>query len=509
MLMVLVSVGGLLLAFTIALKLAFPLPDHADIHLTTVRPSTQSDLAQNERVAGLTDQSGIRLIPIGVEAFAARVAIIRSARHTIDAQYYIWEGDLSGLMMLQEVIAAADRGVRVRLLIDDNATSGLDSMWRAIDTHPRIAVRLFNPLVIRKIRPLNYLFDFPRLNRRMHNKSMTVDDAMSIVGGRNIGDAYFGAKSEGLFIDLDAMAIGAVVPDISREFQDYWDSASAYPAALILGEDNPQTLAMYRDPKFSDPVLAGSYRAAVDKALATLKFASGNADFTWAHVTLVSDDPAKALKGASRSGLLASHIVPLIAGAQQRFDLVSGYFVPGKRGTDLLASLAGRNVRTRVVTNSIQVTDVPIVNGGYAPSRVPLLRAGVELYEARPQSHSSPRLRTNLGSTGFSGGGESIHAKSFVIDNRILFIGSFNFDPRSALLNCEMGVIIEAPGLASAFNRALDERLPGTAYRLDLEKKNELRWADGKRVFTKEPGTTAMQRAIVWTLSKLPIAWLL
>lgn len=496
-------------ALAIGLKLAFPLPDRAISAEIALKPE-QGDLAS--AIAGYTSGhaglSGIHLVPVGIDAFAARIAMVRAAQRSIDAQYYIWENDVSGHMMLEELIGAADRGVRVRLLLDDNPTAGLDSTWRAVAAHRNIEVRLFNPLSIRKVRPANYLFDFPRLNRRMHNKSLTVDGAVTVVGGRNIGDAYFGAGTEGLFIDLDAVVIGAAVPDVSQVFQRYWDSPSAYPAGQILGKSSTQDQAHFAASGKDGSQLAAAYRAAVGQQVAALDFAHSSPDLTWAQATVLSDDPAKALNKAARSGLLASRLEPLIKGARQRFDLVSGYFVPGDFGKDLLTGLARKGVQARVVTNSIQVTDVPIVNAGYAPYREPLLRAGVRLFEARPLSEHPAKDRVKLGGTSFSGGGESVHAKSFAIDNRLLFVGSFNFDPRSALLNCEMGMVIESPELARAFNSALDQRLPDSTHALKL-RDDKLVWDDGQQAYTTEPGTRWWQRGIIKVLSWLPVEWAL
>jgi putative cardiolipin synthase len=415
--------------------------------------------------------------------------------------------------LLAEMIAAADRGVRVRLLIDDNPTAGLDNMWAAADSHPNIEVRLFNPLAVRKPRAINYLFDPFRLNRRMHNKSITYDSAVSIVGGRNVGDEYFGASSQGLFIDLDALAIGDVVPAIEDEFERYWTSASAFPAGMLLPLPPEGELEHLRNPVFADESLATAYRAAAYD-MATLKEQTEPIDgYIWASVRLVADNPAKALDKAEASDLMALQIAPVIAGAKERFDLVSGYFVPSDVGTQLIAQRAIEGAKVRVVTNSIKVTDVPVVHAGYAPWRKPLLQSGVELYEARPLSDQHPGERGDLGRTRFSGGGESVHAKTFAIDNRTVFVGSFNFDPRSALLNCEMGLLIESPEIARAVGQTLDERLGPAAYAVSLDDNGKMRWTAGTgedaRTFDTEPNTTMMDRALIRVLSLLPIEWLL
>jgi cardiolipin synthase C len=509
-------IGAILLLAIIAivLKVANPLPSRHDIPKDAPLPTIQSRIAKasaefNQNHDG---QTALLLLTRGIDAFAMRLAMVRNAQRSIDAQYYIWHDDLSGRMLLSEIVRAADRGVRVRLLIDDNPTAGLDGMWFGVNSHPNISVRIFNPLTIRSFRPLNYLFDFPRLNRRMHNKSFTVDGVASVVGGRNVGDEYFGAVDKGLFIDVDAFAVGAAVPEVAATFEQYWRAKSAFPAERILASSKALSLAELRDPLFVDSARADGYRAASIEAVKTLGLDDPSAAFIWAPVRLVADDPEKAMGRASRSSMLASQIVPLFNNAQSRIDLVSGYFVPGDFGKKLLVDAAGRGAVVQVATNSIQVTDVPLVHAGYAPYRKPLLRAGVKMYEARPFEKSLERP-TKVIQTRFSGGGESVHAKVFAIDRQTVFIGSFNFDPRSALLNCEMGFIVDSPNLANALGDELDERLPESTYALGLDEKDKLFWtstANGKmQKWHTEPGTNFVSRSLVSMLSLLPIQWLL
>lgn len=525
MLTIILGTIGAILALAIILKIANPLPSHKDDAPDLVLPQTASMMADhmNELSAAHPGLTGLHLLPTGVDAFAMRAALVKGAQQSIDARYYIWEGDLSGKMLLSEIIAAADRGVRVRLLIDDNPTAGLDPMWAAVMSHKNISVKLFNPLVIRKPRVANYLFDFPRLNRRMHNKSFTVDSAATIIGGRNVGDEYFGAKSEGLFIDLDTLAMGAIVKDEQKDFERYWTSEAAYPAEKILSAAAPNAIDALRHPTYEDEASANEYRNAAAQAIATLAFNDPDTMIEWAPVKLVSDNPDKALDKSARTDLLAYQIAPLIRDSKQRFDLVSGYFVPGDEGTTLLTDLAKKDVAVRVVTNSVGVTDVPVVHAGYAPYRPTLVEAGVNLYEVHPEDgvnkdEESKDDTTRSGSgpdlgTRFSGGGESVHAKTFAIDNEKLFIGSFNFDPRSALLNCEMGFIIESPTLATALTTGMDQRADEHAYRVTQDAEGNLNWIDHKNgktlVYKTEPNTTGFKRGMVWLLSKLPIEWLL
>jgi len=500
--------------FAVALKLANPLPSRENIGADLPVPDKPSMLEQAARVlaAGQRGGTGVYLMADGIESFAMRFAMARDAQRTLDVQYYIWNDDLTGRLLIAELIAAADRGVRVRILLDDNPRAGLDSIWRGVTAHPNISVRLFNPLSIRRFRPANFLFDFARLNRRMHNKSFTADNAATMVGGRNIGDEYFGARGEVLFIDVDALAIGEIVAEVTDAFEQYWTSPSAYPADSILPVGEALSMEILREPQHDDRQLAASYMAAANEAVKKLNFDTDSKDFIWAPVRLVIDDPAKALDKAEGIGLMAKQVEPLLRDAKERVDLVSGYFVPTRLGTRLLTGMAKRGVKLRVVTNSIQVTDVPLVHAGYAPYRPSLLAAGVELFEAKPLGETHVAAR-KLGPTKFSGGGESVHAKSFAIDNRYVFVGSFNLDPRSALLNCEMGFVIDAPELAARFAEVLDERLAQSAYKVVLDGKKSLTWQTTENgeliIYTSEPGTSVASRAMVSLLSLLPIEWLL
>ncbi|MDZ3832091.1 MAG: phospholipase D family protein [Sphingopyxis sp.] len=493
----------------------FPLPSldgRRSSHMAEDIEATSVGAAIGRAAAAHPGQSGIYLIPDALDAFAARIEMVRAAEKSVDLQYYIWNDDLSGRLLLAELIRAADRGVRVRLLIDDNTTAGLDPMLIGANAHPQVEVRLFNPLTLRRLRFANYLFAFPRLNRRMHNKSLTVDGSMTIVGGRNVGDEYFGAEQDGLFIDMDALAIGAVVPDVSRQFDEYWNSRSAYPSERLIAADRAEPMATLRDPPAATGEAGQRYRRAAAETAFIRDAIDGQLAWQWTEVRLFSDDPAKALGAEPPESLLVNRLKSTIADARSSFHLVSGYFVPAGFGTQLLSGLARRGVDTSVVTNGFAVTDVPLVHAGYVKKRAPLLKAGVRLYEVR-KDPAKPAVETEHSATRFSGGGESLHAKTFVVDRRWLFVGSFNFDPRSAQLNCEMGFLIDSPYLSGLVVDGLDERLPAHSYAVARSRKGDLQWIDSSgpkpRVLTTEPDTTRWNRTLIWLLSHLPIDWLL
>ncbi|MGH7624049.1 MAG: phospholipase D family protein [Gemmatimonadaceae bacterium] len=455
--------------------------------------------------------SGVVMLSDGRDAFAARVLLADAAERTLDLQYYIWHADLSGTLLFGAVHRAADRGVRVRLLLDDNATAGLDATLAALDAHPNIEVRLFNAFVHRRVRVLGYLTDFSRLNRRMHNKSFTVDNEVTIVGGRNVGDEYFGADQELSFVDLDVLAVGPVVQDVSADFDRYWECASSCPVARVIRVPKPESLAALsalcaraeHDPDAQAYVEAVARRPFVQELLA------GDLALEWVPVRLVSDDPAKGLDRVSRKELLAVRLRRIIDSPAAELDLISAYFVPGRHATESFAGLARGGVRVSVLTNSLEATDVAAVHAGYARRRKPLLAAGVTLFELkRTGAERGARDRVFGGSSG-----SSLHTKTFSVDRLRLFVGSFNFDPRSTRLNTEMGFIIESAKLAGGTADAFINGIPDRAYTVRLNQSGALEWVervDGREiVYDRDPKTSIWLRAAVQLLSLLPIDWLL
>lgn len=465
-------------------------------------------------------QSGLRLLPDGRAAFAARMMLARAARHSIDAQYYIWHDDLTGGLLFDELRAAADRGVRVRLLLDDNNTAGLDPLLARLEAHPNIDLRLFNPFTVRWPRLLGWAVDFGRLNHRMHNKSFTIDNQVTVIGGRNVGDEYFGAGGGALFVDLDTMAVGPVVQDTSREFDAYWNSESAYPADWIL---SPGALREpLRRADRSTPA-ARDYLEAVRASDMVGHLAAGDLPLTWAPVTLVSDDPSKALGRARRSDLLVTQLEEVLGVPRERLGLVSGYFVPTDTLQRKLGDTAARGVRVQVVTNAFEATDVPVVHSGYAGDRKALLRAGVRLWELKQKSGGDAANRNwRSGGSGGGGGsasgvpqgaGQALHAKTFTVDRTRLFVGSFNLDPRSARLNTELGYVIDSPELTRFVEDRLRDALPQAAYEVRLGPAGDLEWVERQGshqvVHGTEPGTTWWSRTVISVLSRLPVEWLL
>ena len=464
-------------------------------------------------VAAHPGTTGIHPLPEPRDAFAARVLLSAAAEKSIDVQYYIWHGDQVGYLLFDALRQAAERGVRVRLLLDDFNTKGLDPTIAALGAHPNIEVRLYNPLVQRNARALNFLTDFAHANRRMHNKSFTVDNQVSIVGGRNIGNEYFAAGSGVAFADLDVIAVGPAVRDVSKEFDLYWNSPSAYPASSFVGTrasdaaDLMATVgAMRADPE-SVVYLEAVRRTPLIRDLLDRRLA-----FEWTTAQLVYDDPAKTLDTTARTDvLLFPELVRALGRPDKEFDLVSPYFVPGAEGTASLDGLARSGVKVRILTNSLAATDTKSVHAGYAKRREDLLRAGVQLYELKPaaakESHESEAKPGSSSSA-------ALHAKTFAVDRNRIFVGSFNFDQRSALLNTEMGLVIESPVLAQRLAAFFDADVPMASYEVRLTPDGrDLEWIErtpsGVKRYDTDPGTSWFLRRKVDFLSILPIEWLL
>ncbi|HEX9181655.1 MAG TPA: phospholipase D family protein [Burkholderiales bacterium] len=459
-------------------------------------------------------KTGVHALADGRDAFVARVLLAGAADRSLDVQYYIWHGDQTGYLLMEALWQAAERGVRVRLLLDDNGVAGLDEALAALDAHPNIEVRLYNPFTIRSARVLNYATDFTRLNHRMHNKSMTADNRTAILGGRNVGNEYFAAGSGVWFRDLDVLAAGPAVRDVSTAFDLYWSSQSAYPLTGLIAAPAPGArdalLAKFKAVR-ADPV-SQSYIDALRRTPLVTQLEAGSVPFEWSTARLLNDDPAKTLDQSGRTDiLLLARMVGAVGHAEDSFDLVSPYFVPGKGGTEALVAAAKRGLKIRVLTNSLDATDVGAVHAGYAKRRKDLLRAGIVLYELRAVETEEERKRRHS-LTGSSGA--SLHAKTFAVDGRRVFVGSFNFDERSAKLNTELGLLIDSPALAQRLVQVFANDLRTAAYEVRLDEDGDLEWiergADGsEKRYGSEPRVGPFTRAWVGFLSLLPIDWLL
>lgn len=460
-------------------------------------------------------KSGVLLLPDAHDAFAARALLAEGAEATLDVQYYIWQYDITGTLLLDALYQAAERGVRVRLLLDDNGISGLDDALAALNTHPNFEVRLFNPFVVRSPKWIGYITSFQRLNHRMHNKSFTADNQAAVIGGRNVADEYFGAGQGALFADLDVLAIGPVVQELSTDFDRYWSSASAYPASSILDEADEEDLARVVETAktCSASSQASQYVCAIEDSAFLHNLLAGDLEFTWAPVTMVSDDPAKVLGKKPKKGLLSQQMAEAMGNPERSLTLVSPYFIPTKTGVEMFRNLERKGVRVRVLTNSLEANDVAMVHAGYAKYRKPLLEAGVQLFELRRLSADADSVEKELQNSLMGSSSSSLHAKTFAIDGESLFVGSFNFDPRSVHINTELGFVIESPELAQVMEDHFEAQVRATAYEVVLDNDGDLQWiernGDEEIRHSHDPGSGLLKRMLVSIFSFLPIEGLL
>ena len=499
----------------LAARVAFRLPSLKNRHSSEItKPALSGKLhdAVIHQVSDFIEVSGVYALNSGHDAFATRALLADIATQSIDVQYYIWHQDLTGLLLLKALKKAADRGVKIRLLLDDNGINGLDPILSELDAHPYVEVRIYNPFANRNFKLAGYLYDFGRLNRRMHNKSFTVDGLATIVGGRNIGDEYFDTGSQPIFIDLDVLAVGEVVGHVSHDFVRYWSSASSYPLELLVRKSSSaNNILEDAVAKVSNSNQYKTYMKELGNSQIINELIAGDLPLEWTEVRLISDSPLKTLRKAKSDQLLVGQIAALMKDVTVSIDVVSPYFVPGKKGVQEFAKLKSQGVEVRILTNSMSANDVKLVHSGYAKYRNKLLRKGIDLFELKAQFSPADDRR----SAGFAGSsGSSLHAKTFATDEKRIYIGSFNFDPRSVQLNTEMGFLIESETMARSMKEAFDDSLKDIAYVLEYEENQKIKWLDssaeeGSRVHNADPETTMVERGLVTFLGYLPIQWLL
>lgn len=482
---------------------------------------TRLAAAMEPQVAAHPGLSGLHAFSDGLDALAARLILADAAERTLDVQYYIWKQDMVGKVLLERLLRAADRGVKVRLLLDDFGTVPSDAVLLAIDSHPNIELRMFNPVSNRSLRALGIAADFRRTNRRMHNKSFTADGQVSIVGGRNIGNEYFEASDAYNHADLDLAVIGPVVGEVSDAFELYWDHRTAVPISKFSRQTPPEELERRRAGLIDHYTTAvkSEYADTVRDSEFARQFRNGVITWFWSRANIISDHPEKVLTCSTRDDThLAPKLRELVEATASELFLVTPYFVPGKNGVTLLAGARQRGVRVVVITNSLASTNSASVHSGYQRYRRALLEAGVELYEIKPTA-SNRRRRSgggwfgSVGSGGSGGsGGSSLHAKAFAFDRSIGFVGSYNLDPRSNRLNTEMGVVFDCPPLAQRLPEECERDLAHTAYRVELDG-SRLVWVthegDQEVRHATEPACTLARRCQVRVIRCLPIEWML
>jgi len=479
--------------------------------------------------------SGVRLLASGDEALAGLIALADHAERTLDIQYYIIHEDDSTRLLLQHVRQAADRGVRVRVLVDDLNTAGEDRRFMHLGQHANVEVRVFNPFPGGRFatwtRFVASASDMRRINHRMHNKLFVADNALAITGGRNIGDQYFARDQHNNFIDLDVVAAGAIVPQLSASFDAFWNSKYAYPIASVASPVSSDSAvatsaagtssatpaaatsgaatsgAATSGAAMSGAAMSGAAMSAADAASETnsleAQLDAGGLQLTWASATVLADRPGKITSETEpdQEITIANDLATLMRSATQELLIISPYFIPGNDGMALFAKLVDRGVHIRILTNSLAATDSPLVDTGYSRYRVALLKLGVELSEVRPKL-GQKRARFHP----FRSSNASLHAKAVVIDQNTVFIGSLNMDGRSAHFNSELGLVIRSGEIARQVTGLLDDLSADGSYKLQLvDHGNRVEWSSGEpgseKTWFTDPETTRWQRFVLKMLA--------
>ena len=462
-------------------------------------------------------KSGFHLLSDNIDAFVARFALATIAEKTLDIQYYIMHNDASGRYLAYAILSAADRGVRVRILVDDINMSGRDISFKMLSQHENIEIRIFNPLSNRDwFRNLELLINLDRAGRRMHNKAFVADNSSAIIGGRNIGDEYFDARNNLNFVDLDLLTVGPIVGDITKSFDDYWGSHWATPIESLSKTRVVRKQLMTLRSNLKDKwhrAKNTEYFQALKHAEFTQKIINKQVDFIWAEANLFYDRPEKISNDALNQTIhIGPQVMPYFERANSELLIATPYFVPGNRGSNWLKNKQNQGTEITILTNSLAATDVIAVHAGYKKYRKQLVACNINLHELKPTAQ--PTLsKTNKLIEGSRHA--SLHAKYMIVDRRTVFIGSANIDPRSKNLNTEIGIMVESKELAS---QAIDlfEKSTSTenSYKLQLDaRNNKLVWLtneDGAEIrYLHEPKASLLRKTGVFLMGLLPIESLL
>jgi len=493
-----------LAAFTGFIAMPTEYPKTASTAVTDTDQTAAAIASRKWRKAD-PDNNGFYPLIEGKDAFGTRLVLMDNAERSIDAQYFLMKPDDAGLVFAHTMFEAADRGVRVRFLLDDIFTTVDDRALIYLNEHPNIELRIFNPIARKGIWVLNFLWHFSVTNRRMHNKSLTIDNQLSVVGGRNIAEEYFQLDTAGEFIDFDAVAAGPIVRDISDSFDAYWNHELAIPMNAFYDRVDVEEQEQFRQAIDRRMEESGHsvYGDAVNKVVMQRRL-TGGVDPYIADARAIFDDPQKLLEKVSDEyKTVATEIAAALDNAQSEILIYTPYFIPGKKGMELVERIMARGVRVVLVTNSLASNNQILVHSAYSSYRKRLLAAGVELWEARASAMEQIQddgTRTFENST--------LHTKGIMIDRRFTFVGSLNLDPRSIDLNSEMGVMIDSEDMASTLAERVTENLPNRAYKLQLDDNNKITWhaiLDGQQVVeTKEPLTSGWMRLKAWFMKIAP-----
>jgi putative cardiolipin synthase len=454
-------------------------------------------------------QSGVELLSHPEEAFRTRFYIANLAEESLDLQYYLWKDDLAGALLLWSALDAADRGVRVRFLIDDIYHAGRDDLYALMDTHENFEVRVFNPMANRGLaRYLNYAANREQLNRRMHNKIFLADNAVAVLGGRNIGNDYFGIDTKANFFDLDVLTTGAGTREAGAAFDEYWNSRWAVPIRVLHDPGYDQDdldRGRKRLEAYLEELNVVPYELSLNREAIVNDLREWRDQLTWTRAQVIVD-PLERFDGKGQSAFIATD-PDSRAPVYRELIMQSAYLIPSQEGLDYMRELVERGVRVRLMTNSLMSNNHITAHSGYLKYRKAILETGAELHELRADAALRERFRANQEEEVPAG----IHTKSFVVDREQALIGSFNLDPRSRELNSEIGLLVDSAEFAGEVAALMDTEFDlRNSYRLFLDDKGRLRWEsvddEGQRVvFTHDPHASAWKRGLARFLSWLPI----
>ena len=470
-------------------------------------------------------ESGFYLLPSGIDAFVARILLIDAAERTLDLQYYMFHGDVTPKLVVDRMLAAADRGVRIRFLVDDWNIKGKDFVLAMIDAHPNIEVRVFNPIAGSRSsflsRPLHYVFGAERIKKRMHNKAFVVDNTVAIVGGRNIGDEYFQAQHDVNFEDMDIMAVGPIAKEVSAGFDEYWNHELAIPIrAFVSQEPSAEDIQKARRTlgDHREAMKAKEYGRSLRESDLLNRLRAGHLPVVWAQGEVLYDRPGRINTSSAPdpSKYMGPRLREIIEGAQSEALIISPYFVPREGGVKLFQRMRERGVTVKILTNSLASNDVPLVHGGYARYRKDLLKLGVDLFELKPEKgQKEEKEATHWGGSS----GAALHAKTFILDRKVLFVGTLNLDPRSVWFDTQNGIVVRSETLAEQAARLFEEMTSmRRAFKVRLRRSsteangspsadNGLEWIteeNGKEVqYFHEPETGLWRRISLKILSLL------
>lgn len=512
-----IPIFGVTMMIMLLTGCALPRNQESKLHQETQIHPEQWIKTPQERAQVDDGKTGYIAMSDAFQSIAARIHLIREARHTLDLQYYIWADDFIGNLVLYELLKAADRGVQVQLLIDDQNGTKLDPQLKALMAHPNIHIKFYNPYKYRNFRVIDYLLRAAKINRRMHNKLIIADGTIAVTGGRNISSEYFDASSSFQFTDMDILFVGTAVQHANTVFADFWYHPLSYPAQQLLDTGTEKDLtklrAQYKDLEKQDHSTDDKVDAEQKQLAQQLK----ENRMQWAEAKFLADSPAKTLDQAKDQQLIMYQIEREMGRPKKNLDLIAAYFVPTQVGTNYLTNLSKNNIDVSVLTNSFVANDVALVHAFYQKYRKDLLKNGIKLYEFKPYIERKRRTWYEIATGNVipekGKSKSSLHAKFISQDDQV-FIGSFNLDPRSFHLNTEVGLVVKSVDLEKQISQLFNEHKYKVAYEVKLNDRGELIWYDhqsnGKiQTYSHDPQTTKFQRFMMYSVSYLPIEWLM